>query len=112
MAIEDAAQAVFTERTHPRLDCLLLEDKRRGPLGDERPELVIDRHQFKEALAAFVTGAVAVCATLAVIELLVGDLERVDIEHVDDVLIRLIGGAAGLANATEETLGEHAFKGG
>jgi len=63
-------------------------------------------------LAALVTGTTTVGAAFSVVEFLVSNLERIDIEHVDNVLIRLIGGAAGLAHATEETLGEHAFKGG
>ena len=50
--------------------------------------------------------AVALGAALAEVELAVGDLERVDVEHADDLLVRLVGGAADLADAAEQALGD------
>src|ERR1700677_2780006 len=109
-AFENTAQAVGAERGHAELDCLLADDDGGRALSDELADRLGDVEQFVDALAAFVTGMVALLAAGAVVKILVADVVDGKPDLTQDRLARLVRRATAGADAPNEALPEHALE--
>ena len=83
----------------------------RSPVDEFANGIGHDNH-LKEADAPAVTGFATFRATLAVKEILVGDFQRIDIEHFNQFLTGLISRSASRANFPNEALCENCLQGG
>src|SRR5262245_1254203 len=95
---------------HAELDRLLFQDNAGSALVDHFTERIGDVEEFVDALAAPVSGVVAIVATLSVVEVLVANLVRAETELTEHRLGRFVSSAAVAADLADETLTQHAFE--
>ena len=106
IAVEDAAQAIFPQRDHAQLDRLLAHHHGRRALVDQGPDGVVDGQQLEDAFAAPVTRVVAGGAAAAVVEGLVAQVVRREVEQGQLGLRGLERRAAVLADRAHQALAD------
>src|SRR5204862_3432496 len=112
VALENAPDAVLTERDHTELDRLLFQDNRGRAVVDQGPNRVGDLHQFVNPFAPLVAGAVAFIAAFAVVELAIADFMRGEVELRQKRSVRLISCPTIGTNAPDQALPKDSIEGG